>query len=243
MPILTRLSALTALDSNAEQLANYDALAVLLTQYGDVIGDPEHAFFTVLQALALRLAARVTAPSDLRSLLQLSSPIMAVSVRELLRDAKHPLLSALETAGGQPSVSLSLLKLLVEVGQSQDNSNGTHLPFIVSSYKTDCKHTLSHRALQEFDMQPPFGYAACFVPTLAILNRSAGAASSTTAAAALSTAFGDRSWPPSSGGLSLVMWVRVERWGLDDHPVRLFTVFSPCNPEEELLAVTVGGDV
>ena len=84
-------------------------------------------------------------------------------------------------------------------------------------------------------MQAPFGYAACFIPSIATLPRSASAINPTTN---LPNAFGERHWPPPNGA-SIALWVKVERWGLDGHPVRLFTVFSPSPNEDELLALEV----
>lgn len=84
-------------------------------------------------------------------------------------------------------------------------------------------------------MQGPLGYGCCFIPSIATLPRSASTQSPQTN---LTNTFGERSWPPLNG-LSFSLWVHVERWGLDDHPVRLLTVYSPAETEVELFAIDV----
>lgn len=54
--------------------------------------------------------------------------------------------------------------------------------------------------------------------------------------------FFDRVWPPVNG-FTFSCWVCVERWGLDMHPVRLLTAFSPSEPDCNLLCIEVRGNV
>jgi len=47
-----------------------------------------------------------------------------------------------------------------------------------------------------------------------------------------------RLWPPSNG-LAINVWFQIRRWGFDDHPVRLLTLFCPTDPSTILLSVEI----
>jgi hypothetical protein len=76
----------------------------------------------------------------------------------------------------------------------------------------------------EFDMSRT-GYASCFAPAIARIGRD----TASSGAAGIGPAW---QWPPPSG-MSLSMWIRVMTHGMDEHPIRLATFFTP-KPSGEL---------
>jgi hypothetical protein len=79
----------------------------------------------------------------------------------------------------------------------------------------------------EFDMSEK-GFGSLFFPSVARFpSRSA-----------VDTRRPVRTWPPVSG-LSVSMWFRVVQYGMDTHPVRLLTLFSPTEPEVVLFQLYI----
>lgn len=251
--VLCKLLQLARVEANAQTLAQAGATSALIRGFGKPLLDVDHALHSATLELFTLLGAQSLTPQELRQFLRLDTQHIAqatvasldsstaddramdadvepvlLSLRDRLRQAglseygDPPTPSSVSSATtdtsdkaaitSQPDVPKQHLQALLAIARAQDAACG--VPFM------------------EFSMAAPFGYASIFLPSVARLPR-------TSSSSAARDGHAERVWPPASG-FTFSCWVSVERWGLDAHPVRLLTAFSPSEPEANLLSVEVG---
>lgn len=140
---------------------------------------------------------------------------------QVLLNVGHPLhddVKAIVTYLGESSISPGELKALLRL--SADIGEHIVSPSVVKLLTAMAADLRGSRDADfiEFDMSRT-GYASCFAPAIARIGRE-------TSSSATAGSGPTWQWPPP-GGMSLSMWIRVMTHGMDEHPIRLATFFSP----------------